>query len=114
MSIGALEGEKHTFMHDLESFFWVLWWICTHYSANGRDVGPTEYDSWNYQSDEQLGIAKSGLVVNENKLLRIATENFTPYYQALIPWIKPHSQLYSSMKSILREAQADPEVLADG
>ncbi|KAI9824471.1 MAG: hypothetical protein M1832_002006, partial [Thelocarpon impressellum] len=27
MAIGALYGEHHTFMHDLESFFWVLFWI---------------------------------------------------------------------------------------
>jgi hypothetical protein len=25
MAIGALYGEKHSFMHDLESFFWVLY-----------------------------------------------------------------------------------------
>jgi hypothetical protein len=24
IAIGALLGEKHSFMHDLESFFWVL------------------------------------------------------------------------------------------
>ena len=24
MAIGALKGEQHSFMHDLESFFWVL------------------------------------------------------------------------------------------
>ncbi|KMU75272.1 hypothetical protein CISG_04691 [Coccidioides immitis RMSCC 3703] len=29
MAIGVLYGEKHSFMHDLESFFWVLFWICT-------------------------------------------------------------------------------------
>ena len=33
MAIGALYGEKHTFMHDLESFFWVLFWICIHYNG---------------------------------------------------------------------------------
>ncbi|VTT78606.1 unnamed protein product [Fusarium fujikuroi] len=27
MAIGALLGEQHSFMHDLESFFWVLFWI---------------------------------------------------------------------------------------
>lgn len=32
MAIGVLYGKKHTFMHDLESFFWVFFWICIHYS----------------------------------------------------------------------------------
>src|SRR3954469_23664692 len=33
MAIGALSGQQHSFMHDLESFFWVLFWICIHYSG---------------------------------------------------------------------------------
>jgi hypothetical protein len=36
MAIGALLGEQHTFMHDLESFFWVLFWTCIHYDAQGK------------------------------------------------------------------------------
>jgi hypothetical protein len=27
MAIGALFGEQYSFMYDLESFFWVLFWI---------------------------------------------------------------------------------------
>ena len=44
MAIGALLGEPHSFMHDLESFFWMLFWICIHYdglSEKGRSsAGP--------------------------------------------------------------------------
>ena len=36
MAIEALLDEKHSFMHDYESFFWVLLWICVHY--NGMDA----------------------------------------------------------------------------
>ncbi|EEH34986.2 hypothetical protein PAAG_06033 [Paracoccidioides lutzii Pb01] len=36
MAIGVLYGEKHCFMHDLESFFWVLFWICIHYESPGK------------------------------------------------------------------------------
>lgn len=36
MAIGALLGEPHSFIHDLESFFWLLFWICIHYE--GRNV----------------------------------------------------------------------------
>ncbi|KAK1634897.1 hypothetical protein BDP81DRAFT_301467, partial [Colletotrichum phormii] len=58
MAIGALLGEQHSFMHDLESFFWVLFWICIHYHGDGEDVGPTEFDNWNYESDNNLVRAK--------------------------------------------------------
>ncbi|KAI1418951.1 hypothetical protein F5Y12DRAFT_789471 [Xylaria sp. FL1777] len=30
MAIGLLDDEQHSYMHDLESFFWVLFWICLH------------------------------------------------------------------------------------
>jgi hypothetical protein len=33
MAIGLLLGEEHSFMHDLESFFWVLFWICIHFNG---------------------------------------------------------------------------------
>ena len=33
MAIGALKGEYHNTMHDLESFFWVLFWICIHWNG---------------------------------------------------------------------------------
>ena len=36
MAIGALLGEPHSFMHDLESFFWLLFWICIHYEGRNE------------------------------------------------------------------------------
>jgi hypothetical protein len=36
MAIGALIGEQHSFMHDLKSFFWVLFWICVHWNGLGE------------------------------------------------------------------------------
>lgn len=40
MAIGILYDDKqHSFMHYLESFFWVLFWICIHYNGSqGRVV----------------------------------------------------------------------------
>jgi len=35
MAIGVLLGDQHCFMHGLDSFFWVLFWICIH--CNGPD-----------------------------------------------------------------------------
>src|SRR2546423_7049356 len=60
MAIGVLLDKKHSFRHDLESFFWVLFWICVHYSSPNEEsrVVP-RFEKWNYwkksafQSDHQ-------------------------------------------------------------
>jgi len=44
IAIGVLLGEKHSFRHNLESFFWVLFWICVHYNGLGKDIGPTKFE----------------------------------------------------------------------
>lgn len=117
------------FMHDLESFFWVLFWICIHYDgSNGERVVP-EFDKWNYVDTEELAKLKLGTVAKETFFLRTVTDNFTPYYQPLIPWVnrlrrevfpmdKPcekseDPKLYSRMKGILREARKNPKVSED-
>ncbi|KAK0715333.1 hypothetical protein B0H67DRAFT_634722 [Lasiosphaeris hirsuta] len=87
MAIGVLLGEQHSFMHDVESFFWVLFWICIHYDAQGKDIGPTEFDSWNYEGDNKLVRPKAGRIGDESIFLKIAEENFTSYYQPLIPLV---------------------------
>ncbi|KAK7418234.1 hypothetical protein QQZ08_011337 [Neonectria magnoliae] len=125
MAIGVLLGEQHSFMHDLESFFWVLFWICIHYNGPGKDIGPTEFESWNYEDDGKLARSKKGIIDDEVDFLKIAEENFTAYYQPLIPWVnrlrrkvfpngerwkKPELELYSSIKDLLRETQKDPKV----
>lgn len=125
MAIGALLGEQHSFMHDLESFFWVMFWICIHYDGPGQDAGPTEFESWNYESDTKLVGSKKGMISDEDDFLRNSEEIFTSYYRPLIPWVNrlrrkvfPNGErwkrsepgLYQSMKDILREAQKNVEV----
>lgn len=125
MAIGALLGEQHSFMHDLESFFWVLFWICIHYDGPGKDIGSTEFESWNYEADNKLVRSKKGVIDDEEDFLQIVEEGFTAYYRPLIPWVNrlrrkvfPNGErwkrasldLYHSMKEILREAQKDPMV----
>ncbi|PVH98640.1 hypothetical protein DM02DRAFT_681826 [Periconia macrospinosa] len=123
MAIGVLlDDEKHSFMHDLESFFWVLFWICIHYDGPGNDIGATEYECWNYENDRKLAKLKSGTIGDERDFITTAKENFTPYYQPLIPsvnrlrrkifpggrrWRVPNPKLYDEMKEILRTAQAE-------
>ncbi|KAK6859033.1 hypothetical protein PG995_004886 [Apiospora arundinis] len=74
MAIGALWGEKHSFMHDLESFFWVLFWLCIHYDGPGKSTAPTEFECWNYESDNKLAQSKGGTVYDEDDFLRIPAE----------------------------------------
>ncbi|KAF2001283.1 hypothetical protein P154DRAFT_596918 [Amniculicola lignicola CBS 123094] len=127
MAIGVLLDDKnHSFMHDLESFFWVLFWICVHYDGPGKAIGATEFECWNYESDQKLAESKLGLVSIERQFLNRITKAFTPYYQPLIPhvnrlrrvvfpmnnpWENEDRTLYFRMKEILRKAQKDLEDL---
>ncbi|KAI9747278.1 MAG: hypothetical protein M1815_004371, partial [Lichina confinis] len=64
MAIGVLLDEPHSFMHDLESFFWVLFWICIHYTGPGKEGEPKlKFEKWNYNSAEEVADLKKGLVV---------------------------------------------------
>ena len=124
MAIGVLlDDEQHSFMHDLESFFWVLFWICIHYDGQQERI-VTRFDKWNYLDAEELADSKKGVVVDERDFLKTARTNFTPYYQPLIPcvnrlrrkvfpngerWRDPSPQLYLDMKGILRAAQNELE-----
>ncbi|KAK3312493.1 hypothetical protein B0H66DRAFT_608756 [Apodospora peruviana] len=128
MAIGALLGEQHSFMHDLESFFWVLFWICVHYDGPDESRVIPEFDQWNYISMELLAMEKKGQVSHEGDFIRSAEENFTPYYQPLIPWInrlrkvvfpnggrweREDIGLYARMREIIEEARKDPKVSAE-
>lgn len=126
MAIGVLYNEQHSFMHDLESFFWVLFWICVHYDGPGIDIGPTRFESWNYESDKKLIESKKGVIDDEADFLQLMEESCTAYYRPLIPWInklrravfpdgkrwrRSNPSLYATMREILCLASKDLEVL---
>ncbi|KAI0554085.1 hypothetical protein F4679DRAFT_344953 [Xylaria curta] len=128
MAIGlfdTLNNEQHSYMHDLESFFWVLFWICVHYEAGGTDCKPVKespLDHWNYRNDEDLIDAKRGMIYDTRTFEQRARKYFTSYYQPLIPCVEalrkevfpggdPDPTLYNRMISVLQEAQKDPNVL---
>ncbi|KAK3905920.1 hypothetical protein C8A05DRAFT_41199 [Staphylotrichum tortipilum] len=107
MAIGAILGEQHSFMHDLESFFWVLFWRCIHCDGPG---------------ESKLG------TVSDADVFRNTTEEFFKYYRRLIPWVntlrkavfpgggrwkREDSGLYAHMRKILEEARKDPRVAAE-
>jgi hypothetical protein len=123
MAIGLLLGERHSFMHDLESFFWVLFWICIHYNGPGDEgrVIP-RFDKWNYADMEELAEMKKGIVAHEGDFLKLASENFGEYYQPLKAWVnrlrkvlfpnggrweKENQMLASQMKDVLQAAVED-------
>ncbi|CAD6447766.1 c231ed8c-b5cd-4546-8ae8-35b7bc1eec0a [Sclerotinia trifoliorum] len=119
MAIGVLFGRQHSFMHDLESIFWVLFWICIHYNGPNQGMVVEDFENWNYVNMKTLARLKFGIIGDEALLMDAATDNFTPYFQPLIPWVNRlrevvfpngmwHRQndkrLYSQMKEILQEA----------
>ncbi|KAG6099805.1 hypothetical protein E4U30_006001 [Claviceps sp. LM220 group G6] len=128
MAIGLLNGRKHSFAHDLESFFWVLFWICIHYDGPNKATTPSRFENWNYIPNNPLIESKLGLICTEGYFLEVAEKIFTPYYQPLIPHVNALRQevfplgnpqdecfpkLYSKMLRVLRQAQKDYKVLAE-
>ncbi|OJJ75837.1 hypothetical protein ASPBRDRAFT_51544 [Aspergillus brasiliensis CBS 101740] len=118
MTIGLLLGEKHSFMHDLESFFWVILWICIHHDGPDRSRVVQDFEKLNYMTMTQLACWKKGLVVHEGDFIK-KTESFTEFYQPLRPWVnhlrkivfpngnrweKEDMQLYTQMKDLLSTA----------
>ncbi|OAL73284.1 hypothetical protein A7D00_3059 [Trichophyton violaceum] len=126
MAIGVLLDEQHSFMHDLESFFWVLFWICIHYEGPDKANVVEEFEDWNYMNTETLAGVKKGAIADEGDFLKSTAEHFTEYYQPLVPWVNrlrrvvfpnggrwktPNKDLYSAVREILRNAQEDPNVI---
>ncbi|KAL8354439.1 hypothetical protein RB601_004028 [Gaeumannomyces tritici] len=128
MAIGALLGEQHSFMHDLESFFWVLYWICIHYEGPGQDRVVPRFEKWDYMDMKELATLKLGTVCDARLFDRTMVEYFSEYYQPLIPWVgqlrgavfpggkkwkREDAGLYARMRGICKEASKDPKVMAE-
>ena len=120
MAIGALYGEDHNFMYDLESFFWVLFWLCVHWNGLGQKRSKSEYESWNYKDTKELAMIKTGIVLEKDRFTEELDLNFTSYCRPLVPciqqlhevvfpegkrWLTQDRQLYSQMKSVLENAR---------
>lgn len=73
-------------MHDLESFFWVVFWICIHYNGSQETVIP-RFDKWNFADTEELATMKLGIVSDNAIFQKMAQKYFTEYYQPLIPYV---------------------------
>jgi hypothetical protein len=110
-------------MHNLKSFFWVLFWICIHYDGQ-QEITVLRLESWNYLNAKDLAGVKKGFIDDEPDFLETAEELFTPYYRPMIScvnslrrkvfpnnkrWRHPSPQLYFDMKEVLREARNELE-----
>ena len=125
MAIGILRGETHSFMHDLESFFWVLFWICVHYTGSDTERNNTRYTLWNFSDVSDLADRKTGVIsVNDQIFLNVAEQEFTPYYRPLVScvnelrkvvfpnraqWEQEDPGQWSSMIQLLKHAADDLE-----
>jgi hypothetical protein len=104
MSVSMLEQENpHGFVDDLESFFWVLVWICIHYPADQR--APSEVTTeWTHQSPTALGALKHRALFKTHRL----TNHFTSLYatsQPLITCVQSFAQIIRNPN--VRTAHAD-------
>lgn len=94
MAIGPLLSEQNSFIHDLKSLFWVLFWIYVHYEGPGQKRVVPKFDRWNSVRDmEELAGTKLGVIAGEDIFQKTMTEFFTGYYGPLIPWV---SRIYAS------------------
>ncbi|KAI9777078.1 MAG: hypothetical protein M1816_004916, partial [Peltula sp. TS41687] len=121
MAIGALLNEPHNFMHDLESFFWVLFWICLYYEGPNKERKPIEmFEEWNYKSPEIGADSKKSVVDEEEDFNRKTEVYFTTYCKDLIPcmkelreivfpggkrWKTEDHSLYSQVKAVIEKAR---------
>ena len=118
MAIGALRGEKHSFMHDLESFFWVLFWICMHHHGFGkkgknkrRTVSP--YERWNYEPIDELAKTKIG-EIERPVFLDTMKKNVTEYCEPLKPCLtEMHSAVFGDGKRWTTGNPERPELYSD-
>ncbi|KAG6025878.1 hypothetical protein E4U19_002897 [Claviceps sp. Clav32 group G5] len=95
MAIDLLNGmEQQSFLHDLESFFWVLCWICIHYGKSGADsrISPS-FDRWNYMDEFDLASNKANVLYTADKFIAAAEREFMPYYKPLIRYVNKLREL---------------------
>lgn len=120
MAIGALLGEHHNLMHDLESVFWSLFWICIHWNGPGKKRSQSDFEDWNYLSTEKLAREKAGQV--SKGIFNTVDDKVTPHCKPLIACLmelhkvcfpegtrrlKSDRKLYLQMKHVLGKARED-------
>ncbi|KAH9463451.1 hypothetical protein Pst134EA_015535 [Puccinia striiformis f. sp. tritici] len=118
-----LKGHPHSFIDDIESFFWVLIWICIH-DCNDKSTFINKSD-WNQQDPFTLGLVKCYYLGH----LHLLTDIFRSQFKNSEPLIccvkefaeivaddrartKESETLYPQILNIFCKAQGKPIVLA--
>ncbi|KDR76375.1 hypothetical protein GALMADRAFT_268015 [Galerina marginata CBS 339.88] len=91
ISVGVLMGNKHEPRHDLESFFYVLLWICWHYAGphnverQNFDISLTPANTWLVGEDFQaIGFNKiAQMSVTKDWFRTGLLSKFAPYFEDL-------------------------------
>jgi hypothetical protein len=74
-------------MHDLESFFWVLFWIYIHSKGPGKGSVVAEFDKSDDADTKELVKLNKGQVSDEEDFVSEAGKSFMQYYQTMVPWV---------------------------
>ncbi len=81
MAIGVLSGKEPSYMHDLESFFWVLFWVCM------RWKGPPSTRP-HVTLIQNLHQFRTDIIDDREYLGDVANCCFTGYCKPLIPCLR--------------------------
>lgn len=120
-AIGVLANEPHSFMHDLESFFWVLFWMCHHCTAPGEETRDmTDFKRWTLNPALEVAELKQCLVDDKSYFYGEISFSSTPYCRDLVPcieelrnvvfpggqrWATQDDGLYLRMTEVLEKAR---------
>lgn len=104
MAIGVLQGNPHTYRHDLESFFYVLLWLCAEQSwkngLGGKEKAPRAswFDDWLSKEPEKVALDKEG------QMSVRGVRRFTSLFPASLDSVK---ELCLELRSFLFGSTAD-------
>ena len=88
IAIKVLLGKIYSAQHNFKSFFQVLFQIYIYYNRpNKKGNIINRFNKWNLVDIKELAKIKKGEVDNKGDFLKDASNNFSPYYQPLIPWV---------------------------
>ena len=64
MAIQVLIDGRHTFMVNLDFFFWILFWASVRFNGPAKAI-VSKYENWNYKDPRDLAMTKFGIVGTE-------------------------------------------------
>lgn len=62
MAFKALPSVPYSFIHNLKSVFWVLFWISVYFNGSNESKAVLWFEKWNYVDMEELASDKKGVI----------------------------------------------------